>query len=162
MITLKKILFPTDFSEYADNALPYALELARKFEARVTLVHVLSPPTYAVSPEFAVDLTAIQNNMQQTAEKKMGELAARFTEGGVQVESVIQIGSAFAEIIGTARAHDVDLIVMATHGYGAVRHLLLGSTAEKVVRKAPCPVLTVRHPEHEFVHPSARVDSESA
>lgn len=156
MIEMKKILYPTDFSEFSEYALPYVLDMAKKFSSDVVALHVLTPPTYAVSPEFAVDLTEIQKNMQAAAEKSMEKLLKRFDEEGITVRSIIQVGTAFAEIVATARDEDSDLIILATHGYGAVKHMLLGSTTEKVVRKAPCPVLTIRHPEHEFVHPSSR------
>jgi len=63
------------------------------------------------------------------------------------------VGSPFVEIVRYARTHDIDLVIMGTHGRGPIAHMLMGSTAERVVRKAPCPVLTVKHPEHEFVMP---------
>lgn len=156
MIDLKKILYPTDFSEYAANARPYVIELAKKFGAEVTVINVLMSPSYAVSPEFAVDLTKIQKDMQAAAESNLEEVRKIFEKEGIPARTVLEIGSPFAEIVHTAKKDKSDLVVMATHGHGAVKHMLLGSTAEKVVRKAPCPVLTVRHPEHEFVHPTSR------
>jgi nucleotide-binding universal stress UspA family protein len=72
---------------------------------------------------------------------------------GLHVRREVREGTPFYEIIRFAREGDVDLIVMGTHGHTGLTHVLLGSVTEKVVRKAPCPVLTVRHPEHEFVHP---------
>lgn len=153
MIEIKHILFPTDFSDYAANAVLYVIDFAKKFGAKVTVIHVLSPPTYAVTPEFNVDLTKIQKEVEVASQGRINELMGRLSEEGLDADSLIEIGSPFAEIVKCARDRDVNLIVLATHGHGAVKHMLLGSTAEKVVRKAPCPVLTVRHPEHEFVHP---------
>ena len=77
-----------------------------------------------------------------------------FVAAGMLV-GLLVVGTAFVEIVRAAREKNVDLIIMATHGWGPFKHMLLGSTAEKVVRKARCPVLTVRSPEHEFVHPGA-------
>jgi nucleotide-binding universal stress UspA family protein len=158
MIDLKKILFATDFSAYSANARPYAIEFARKFGAEVTIINVLMSPSYAVSPEFAVDLTKIQKDMQSAAEANLAEIRAVFEKEGIPSRVVLEVGSPFSEIVKTAEADKIDLIIMATHGHGAVKHMLLGSTAEKVVRKAPCPVLTIRHPEHEFVHPKDKND----
>lgn len=153
MIELKKILYPTDFSEYAANARPYVIEMAKKFGAEVAVINVLMSPSYAVSPEFAVDLTKIQKDMQGAAEANLEEVRKVFEKEGIPTRTILEIGSPFAEIVQTAKKETSDLIILATHGHGAVKHMLLGSTAEKVVRKAPCPVLTIRHPEHEFVHP---------
>lgn len=156
MIQLKKILYPTDFSEYAANARPYAIELAKKFGAEVAIINVLMSPSYAVSPEFAVDLTKIQKDMQAAAESNLNEVRKIFEKEGIPTRTILEIGSPFAEIVGTAQKEQTDLIIMATHGHGAVKHMLLGSTAERVVRKAPCPVLTIRHPEHDFVMPGRK------
>lgn len=156
MIELKKILYPTDFSSYAAAARPYAVELAKKFGAEIMIMNVLMSPSYAVSPEFAVDLTKIQKDMQTAAEANLEEVRKLVAKEGVPARTILEIGSPFAEIVHTAKSEKADLIVMATHGHGAVKHMLLGSTAERVVRKAPCPVLTIRHPEHEFVHPTRR------
>ncbi len=153
MIEIRRILYPTDFSEYAKHALPYVVELAKKFGAKVSLIHVVSVPTYAASYEIAVDLTSLREAMEDSAKKQMDQLVAQLAKDGVAAEGSVEIGTGFVEIIAAAKKTDADLIVMATHGWGAIKHMLMGSTAEKVVRKAPCPVLTVRKPEHEFVHP---------
>lgn len=153
MIDLKKILFPTDFSEYADYARPYAVELAKKFGSKITVVHVVAAPTYAVSYEIAVDVVTVREELEKAAEKRLNDVAAKIAADGIEVDTILEVGSGFVEIIAAARTSEADLIVIATHGWGAVKHLLLGSTAERVVRKAPCPVLTVRHSTHQFVHP---------
>ena len=153
MIDLKTILYPTDFSEDARHACPYVIDLAKKFGARVILIHVVPAPTYAVSYEIAVDTSTLDEEMRKSAQTRIEKLAGEFAAEGIECDAVIEVGGAFVEIIKTARDREADLIVLATHGLGALKHMLLGSTAEKVVRKAPCPVLTIRHPEHEFVHP---------
>ena len=153
MIKIERILFPTDFSEFANHARDYVVEMARKFGAKVLVVHVLATPAYAVSYEIAVDVNALREQLQKAAEKRMAEVQAKFDADGIDVETVIEVGAGFVQIVVTARNRDIDMIIMATHGWGGVKHLLLGSTAEKVVRKAPCPVLTIRHPDHEFIHP---------
>jgi universal stress protein A len=155
MIDLKRILLPTDFSKHSQNALAYATAFAEKFGAQIILLHVVQdlavfiPEAVSVSPPMAPPVeqftAAARSSLQQVAVENKLE---RF---GVQVE--VREGTPFYEIIQVAREKNVDLIIMGTHGRGGLTHVLLGSVTEKVVRKAPCPVLTVRHPEHEFVHP---------
>lgn len=156
MIDLKHILFPTDFSEIADHARAYATEFGKRFGAKVTVFHVAQPPSYyevAYSYETVADLSKIADQAKAAAEKDLHEVAEKVRAEGVTVDAVTTMGTAFVDIINYSRKHDVDLIIMSTHGRGFMQHVLLGSTAERVVRKAPCPVLTVRPAEHEFVHP---------
>ena len=153
MIELKTILYPTDFSENADHARPYVVDFAKRFQAKVVLLHAVPPPTYAPAYELPIDLKQMDERIQEAAREKIEKLQVQISGEGIETETVVDVGSAFVEIIRNARERNVDLIILSTHGYGAVKHLLLGSTAERVVRKAPCPVLTIRHPEHEFVHP---------
>ena len=156
-MNLTRILLPTDFSDTAGHALDYARDLAARYGAGVHLLHVVSDPRaqdWAGEVEGLVvpDLLA---KWKRDAERRLGEI----TLGDVETVRAIRVGHAFVEIIHHATEHAVDLIVMRTHGRGPVRHLLLGSVAEKVVRKAPCPVLTVRQPGHAFempVSPRAR------
>jgi len=95
-------------------------------------------------PEYVVDL-------EQRERKALDALTAELRERRVDVEPVFIIGKAYQEIVKAAKLHNVDVITMATHGSKGLSHLVFGSTAEKVVRLAPCPVLTVKHPEHDFV-----------
>ncbi len=154
MLTIRRILFPTDFSEPAEYAWPYALTFAQEFGAEVHLLHVVAPPprlteAYAVNfdPERMVkSLTAEANasmDRQVEAAKSRGLLFRR----------EVRVGVDFREIVDYATKHDIDLIVMATHGRTGLAHVLLGSVAEKVVRKAPCPVLTVKHPALKVAMP---------
>ena len=153
MIKIERILYPTDFSDYCSHARPYAIDLAKTFEAKVTLMHVVPTELYPASFAFSVDLQDLYNGLEEPAQKRIEELLKTFQDAGVDAESLTEIGSPFVNIVDAASRLNVDLIIMATHGWGAIKHMLLGSTAERVVRKAPCPVLTIRHPEHEFVHP---------
>jgi nucleotide-binding universal stress UspA family protein len=152
MIEIKKILFPTDFSEFSNHALKYAVALAERFQAKLVVLHVCEHPIagsgieayhFAV-PEYVVDL-------EQRERKALDSLTAELRGRHVDVEPVFIIGKAYQEIVKTAKQREVDVITMATHGSKGLSHLVFGSTAEKVVRLAPCPVLTVKHPEHDFV-----------
>jgi len=154
MLPIRRILFPTDFSEYAEHAWSYALTFAQEFGAEVHLLHVVAPPprlteAYAVNfdPEKMVKaLTGEANaSMDRTVE------AAK--SWGLIFRREVRVGVDFREIIDYVTKHDIDLIVMATHGRTGLAHALLGSVAEKVVRKSPCPVLTIKHPTMKFEMP---------
>jgi nucleotide-binding universal stress UspA family protein len=155
MIDLHCILVPTDFSKYSENAVKYAAAFAEKFGAELHILHVVQdmavfiPEAVLVTPMMTPPIDQFKAAAQAALEKVIKDLNL----SGLKVQTEIAQGVPFAEIIRTARDKDVDLIVMGTHGRTGLVHMLLGSVAEKVVRKAPCPVLTVRHPEHEFVHP---------
>lgn len=153
MINLKTILVPSDFSECSDAALRYGLELARRFDARVHLLHVVQDPvTHPWAAEgLAVALFDIVDQWQKEAQQRLAGSVPAADAG--RVTAVATVASTYQEILRYAAEHQVDLIVMGTHGRGGVSHMLLGSIAEKVVRRAPCPVLTVRHPQREFVEP---------
>ena len=138
-MTLNRILLPTDFSETADYARHHAVELARRFQASLHLLHVVGDP---VSEDRA-------GGVEANAARRLGELSL----SGIDSRRATRTGHAFVEIVRYAADKKIDLIVMGTHGHGPVAHLLLGSVADKVVRKAPCPVLTVRQPDHAFVMP---------
>jgi nucleotide-binding universal stress UspA family protein len=155
MIALKRILVPTDFSENSEIALTYARALAEPFGASLHVLHVIEDPFLygwtgvGYMPDLPEYRRALEKNV---TERLMGMFSVADRER-FKAELVARFGHPFVEIIRYAKAQDIDLIVLGTHGRGAVAHLLMGSVAEKVVRKAPCPVLTVRHPEHEFVMP---------
>ena len=154
MIELKKILVATDFSDHARAALRHAVGLAQAFSSEVILCHVVESADW-VSQIPPTGETYFPPNLPELQEQESRGLCQKLlTEFNVENgRYLLPHGSAFAEIVRTARAEDVDLIVIGTHGRGAVAHMLMGSVAERVVRKAPCPVLTVREGEHEFVHP---------
>lgn len=155
-IEIKDILYPTDFSELAQCALPYACRFAECFGSQLHCLHVIDEAYQywsAMGPE-SVPVGPPPEDLLELGRTRMEKYRAEHL-GGLTSEpkTNVLMGRPFAEIIGYAREHDVGLIVMATHGRGAIAHALVGSTTEKVVRKAPCPVLTVRAGEHEFVMP---------
>lgn len=155
-IKFDNILFPTDFSEVARGALGHARELVNAFNGQLHCLHVvdeayqywsaMGPESIPVGPPPEDMIELARNRMEKFRTEHLTELKRP------PITEVI-LGRPFAEIIGYARRNDIGLIVMATHGRGAFAHLLLGSTTEKVVRKADCAVLTVRPAEQEFVMP---------
>ena len=152
-MTFKRILLPTDFSDTAEHTIGYAREMAERYGAEVHLLHVVADPTpqgWAVGAAALV-VSDLLKTWEADAEQRLAEISL----DGIETIRAIRVGHAFVEILQYATDNAIDLIVMGTHGRGPVKHLLLGSVAEKVVRKAPCPVLTVRQPGHEFVMPVA-------
>ena len=156
MIKLDTILVATDFSECSEAALEYGRALARHFGATVHLIHVVEmSPLWAGSQFTAYDVVLIQQTMEEEARKALADVANKDLGPPPTLTIVKTAPSPALAIVDYAREAKVDLIVMGTHGRGMMGHLLLGSAAERVVRIAPCPVLTVRHPEREFVTPDA-------
>ncbi len=151
MITLKRILVPTDFSDYSKGAITYACELAQRFGADLKLLHVGMPPVTPVP--FGPTMSDQMFQTKETAKKAFEELDAPGLDRVSRVDRVLRIGTPFVEIVRYAREDDIDLIVMGTHGHTGLVHALIGSVAEKVVRMASCPVLTIRPKGHQFVMP---------
>lgn len=148
---MKRILVPVDFSPLSKKALLYAIGFARKFDAELTLFHALEPeipPTF----EGLMIAPSVSNAATSRREKELKALVHSTRSGEtVRIGSMFRRGLAAHEIVEAARDLDVDLIVIATHGYTGWKHFCIGSTAERVVRAAPCPVLVVRDKEYEFV-----------
>jgi nucleotide-binding universal stress UspA family protein len=157
MMTLKTILVATDFGEAADTALEYGRELARTFGAALHVVHVADDLSVRVMPAMGVpyNLSQLQADLEAADRASLERLTAADRRELHVTTTQITAGGPAREIVKYAREAHVDLIVMGTHGRGAVEHFFMGSVAERVVRSAPCPVLTVRHPEHEFIRPDA-------
>jgi nucleotide-binding universal stress UspA family protein len=155
VIDLQRILVPTDFSKHSEVAMHYAVALAEKFAAQLFVLNVVQdlalfiPDAVAVAPPIAAPV----EQFLAAARDALERVIQAIDFGSVTVHREVREGTPFYEIIRFAKEKEVDLIVMGTHGHTGLTHVLLGSVTEKVVRKAPCPVLTVRHPEHEFVHP---------
>jgi nucleotide-binding universal stress UspA family protein len=149
MIKLEKILFPTDFSDASHNAKRYAISFAKVFGARLYVLTVNQLINMAfLDPLIIHDLdenreTAVQENLEQ--------LRVEIANQGIEVITEVRKGSSSLEIISFAQEKEIDLIIMGTHGWSGLDHVLMGSTAEVVVRRAPCPVLTVRPTIHNFI-----------
>jgi len=149
-LRFRKILAPVDFSPASENGFKYALRCAEQFGAELTLLHVLEPvasarfaavPGAIAFPE--IDFAAAEGKLcQLAAARRLGKMARPHWK--------VRTGVPSHEIVEAAREADVDLIVIATHGYTGWKHFCIGSTAERVVRAAPCPVLVVREKEREF------------
>jgi nucleotide-binding universal stress UspA family protein len=155
MIDLNRILVPTDFSKFSQNALRYAAAFAEKFGAELTLLHVVQdlsifiPDAVNVAPLATPPIEQMIASVKEALDRVVRESQL----GNVTVKTRVLEGTPFYEIIRFAKENGTDLIIMGTHGHSGLVHVLLGSVTERVVRKAPCPVLTVRDPEHEFIHP---------
>jgi nucleotide-binding universal stress UspA family protein len=149
MIKLQKILCPIDFSENSLEALRYAAHTALKENATVYLIHIVDSRVYDYGgPIYEPEMPAMKPVVDQASKDRLRDKLLEKVPEEIQgrVETVISFGVPFVEIIKAAKDYDIDLIVMGTHGRSGVSHILIGSVAEKVVRKAPCPVLTVRTP----------------
>jgi nucleotide-binding universal stress UspA family protein len=161
MIALKNILVATDFSEPSDAALAYGRELARGFGAALTLVHVVENAltrAYGVEGGAMMINPELQRQLEAGAQDRVDREIYDEDRKLLQATGVVLVSNMpAAAIVSFARDARIDLIVMGTHGRGGMAHLFMGSVSERVVRTAPCPVLTVRHPEHEFVLPDALV-----
>lgn len=155
MIQLNSILVPLDFSDFSKQAFQYALALAEKFDANIELLNVLIDME-ALVPEPGMLISTSDQFMQdqkESAQKTMQEWIHEFSAQKYNIECKTIIGTPFLEIIRQAKESDTDLIIIGTHGRTGLQHVLMGSVAEKVVRKSPCPVLTVRIKGHQFVMP---------
>jgi universal stress protein A len=149
-LKLARLLVPVDFSDCSLRALDYALALAERFGSKMILLHVVEPAVYpenylVASP--ALDET--NQNLLESARERLVALTHKRIGHRCPAESLVRMGRAHSEIPDTAKALGADLIILGTHGYTGLKHVLLGSTAERVVRHAPCPVLTVRYPGAE-------------
>jgi universal stress protein A len=146
-LKLKSILVPIDFSKSCQQAFAYALPLARQFGGEITLLHAIEPPRYAMDLSY---IPMSEGFPTASMKKELEELGRRMMEPKLLKDVVVQVGTAFEVITNTARDCEIDLIVLTTHGKTGLKHVFMGSTAERVVRHAPCPVLVVRKCEHEF------------
>jgi nucleotide-binding universal stress UspA family protein len=154
-IQLQRILLPTDFSDYSNVATNYACTLASKFDAELHLLCVFEQytgSTYVPGVPLPESTSETEQLKQHVAES-LAKLLDADWETGYRVVRATREGHPFVEIIRYAKDESIDLIVMGTHGRSGISHLLMGSVAEKVVRKSPCPVLTVRPEGHQFVLP---------
>jgi universal stress protein A len=153
-LPIRKILVPIDFSEYSYKSLDYAVAFAKQSKGSVTLLHVV-PLNYVDTDLIAFDFTQIEQEAANSAQQRLSNLIKERFDPSQEVDFLVRIGRSADEIINAAKEKDADLIIMSTHGYTGLKHAFLGSTTENVVRYAPCPVLTVRLKEHDFIAPAA-------
>jgi universal stress protein A len=144
-----RILVPVDFSECAQTALRYALGLATQFEAELTLAHVVEQIVYP--GDWMYPPLALSDFATEKRDQVLDKMKSLVKDPEVNVRHVVRVGRAWQEVIELAKENKTDLIVLATHGYTGLKHVLLGSVAEKIIRHAPCPVLTVRPDERDFL-----------
>jgi nucleotide-binding universal stress UspA family protein len=165
MVTISKILVGTDFSDDATLALGHAEELARKFSAEIILLHVdqaLTPAMIGPEPGTGFDpgmfeaSDRIAEERRLIAQRELDRTVNRLRDSGLKARCILRVGAAFVEIVATAQSEGADLVVLGTHGRTGLAHILIGSVAERVVRKCPCAVLTVRAPGRKFKHPVDR------
>ena len=156
-LNLKKLLVPTDFSEPSKKAFIYAVRLAQRNNSSVILFHVFESPEFVrqlpedFSYESNEELRKQFDSAMLLSEQRLVTLSRDVQGSNIKIETSQRLGTPYEEIVKLAKETDVDLIVIATHGYTDAKHFLLGSTAERVVCLAPCPVLVVRQKERDFV-----------
>lgn len=156
MIALKNILVATDFGDASAAALAYGRELARTFDATLHVLHVADDVYMRLGGDAYVGvLPELQKDIEASANKQLDDLLVSNDARPVIKRAVVTSAATAVAIVQYAHDLEIDLIIVGTHGRGAMAHLLMGSVAERVVRTAHCPVLTVRHPEHDFVLPDA-------
>jgi nucleotide-binding universal stress UspA family protein len=154
MLRIAKILCPLDFSEYSAKAYDYAHSLAQHYGARLLLQHVVQPLT-STYPYYAFpdSINEVFWDLDSHAEQKLAEFVTEHKMNGLQTDRVVDSGTVTDCVLAYAEKENVDMIVMGTHGRHGFDRLTMGSVTEKVLRKARCPVLVVRNPAHDFVHP---------
>jgi nucleotide-binding universal stress UspA family protein len=162
MIAMKNILVATDFSESAAVALAYGRDLARTFNARLHLVNMVEDVMMRYSPEIGFAVPELQKDLEERARRDLSALITEDDRTLNIVPVVRTCTSVPSGIVDYAKANDIDLVITGTHGRGPIQHLLMGSVAERVVRTAPCPVLTVHAKERDFLAPDALVASAKA
>jgi universal stress protein A len=139
-MAIRHLLSPTDFSAHAKQAVTFASELAQRFGVKLSLLHVVEVPVYAI--EVALPL----GELERDARLELARLIPEADAAHVDVTRLVELGVPYQKILETAKAEQVDPIAMATHGRTGLGHLVFGGVAERVVRLAPCPMLTIRPP----------------
>jgi len=155
MIKIQRILVPTDFSEFSQCALRYGCELAQRFSAQLHLLNVVEE-IYPLIPDPGMTFPPPDTYVletQEVAKKQIQTLPPDDLRGSLSIIREVVTGVPFVEIVRYARENEIDMIVIGTHGRTGLAHVLMGSVADKIVRKSSCPVLTVRPEGHSFVMP---------
>jgi len=149
----KKVLCAVDFSEFTNQIVAYALEVAKRFDSELHLIHVIPNLNYFTPYESFLtpeNLVAIERNIEGEVEKDFDKIIKKLD---MPVKKAIKTGVTFVEIIDYIKTEGIDLVVIGTHGRSGIEHILIGSVAEKVVRKSPCPVHTIRPKRKAFSMP---------
>lgn len=156
MVVLKNILVATDFGEPSAVALAYGRDLARSYNAALHVLHIVEDVMLRYTPEVAFAVPDLQKDLEKVATR---DLQAAITDDDRRTLKVVPIVQSSLNVAGGiieyAKDNAIDLIIVGTHGRGAVKQFLMGSAAERVVRMAPCPVLAVRTKERDFIAPDA-------
>lgn len=153
-VSPKRILWPTDFSELSLHGGRYALGLCKQFGAELHIVHIVPPP---LSPDVSLVVPAevptahSETELIEASQEALDQLIDGHFSGYEQLVTKVFVGNPWPSICRYAKDNDIDLIVITTHGRTGLSHVLIGSTAERIVQHAPCPVLTVKHPEKDFL-----------
>ncbi len=159
MVVLKNVLVATDFSEPSVVAMAYGRDLARSYGASLHVLHVVEDVMTRYGPEMGIISPQVQADLEATARRDLETAITDDDRRTLTVMSVVETHTNIpGGIVDYARRNQIDLIVVGTHGRGAMKQLLMGSVAERVVRTAPCPVLAVRERERDFIHPDAMVE----
>jgi universal stress protein A len=150
LLKIRTILVPIDFSKTSKKALVYAVRMAEQFGSKIVLLNVVEP---VATPDFAYHPLMLETDKIKSAARTQLDKVCRDAKVPARMieRLLVRHGTPFAEITDAARTLKADLIILTTHGYTGLKHVFMGSTAERVVRHAPCPVLTVREKEHEFI-----------
>jgi nucleotide-binding universal stress UspA family protein len=147
MLPVNRLLAPTDFSDTSVETVIRASELAQHFQAELVVAHVIPPiPTLPSDPHYNFEVPAYQDALRENARRQLDETISRLVERDVEARALLSHGDPAKEIVRIAKDENIDMIVIATHGLTGWQHIVFGSVAEKVVRFAECPVLTVRGP----------------
>jgi nucleotide-binding universal stress UspA family protein len=156
MIVLKNILVATDFSEPSEVAMMYGRDLTRSYGSTLHVLHVVEDVNRRYSPEAGIVTVDLQNDLEASARRHLDATITDDDRRTLKIVPCVETRlSVPAGITEYAHQHAIDVIIVGTHGRGPVRQFFVGSVAERVVRTAPCPVLTVREHEHEFIAPDA-------
>ena len=156
MVEIRSVLHPTDFSESSKHAMLYAFSLAEQYRAKLRILHVIEEISGTLYFDMlqTAPLAQLMSEVETQAQSALDGLVPPEVKEKLNLEYLIRRGVPFLETVRCAEETRSDLIVCGTHGRTGLKHVLFGSVAEKIVRKAPCPVLSVRHPEHRFEMPA--------
>ena len=151
MVTYKNILYCTDFSESAQTALPFAIDITKKYGATLHVIHVYQEPEhlteFEISSQMKMDWVRIAQSLGTETEKKLQALCSEIIQEVKSCQAKMLRGKPHPEIIRYTKENGIDLIVLASHGLSGWEHVLFGSTAESVLRESPCNVLIIRKPK---------------